>query len=71
MAEIRHKITLVVRPTGVYQSFCANGLVWLASPFIATGMRQPRLVLANQNGPVRDGNLRTGPDHKRNEVRHG
>ena len=28
-------------------------------------------LMANQIGPVRDGNLRTGPDHKRMEVRHG
>lgn len=69
MAEIRQKIMLVVRPTGVYLTFAINRLVWLTGLKTATRISQPRDCLAN--GPMGDCRLHTGPDHNRMEVRHG
>lgn len=69
MAENCDKIKLVVRPTGVYYPFPANGLVCLTAPFSATRFRQSQDNLAN--GPTRDCRPNIGPNHKRKGVRHG
>jgi hypothetical protein len=57
---MRHKIKLVVRPTGVYQSFPVKGFDWLTAPFIATRFRQSRPDLAN--GPMERWSAHTGPE---------
>ena len=36
-----------------------------------TGFRAVQGQLANHNGPMRDANLSTGPNHQRIGVRHG
>jgi hypothetical protein len=69
MAEMRQKIKLVVRPTGVYHSLTFKGLDWLTTLFCRTGFRQSQPYLANS--PMGDCRLHTGPNRQRNEVRCG